>query len=457
MSDSLLLALTARSADARSGQSVDIKPAHSGRDHQPPTIPPTGYLPLPIVDGATLTYARFLREYALPRQPCIITNIGRDWPAAKKWTSVRYFEDHDGVDLEHEVQMAKGRPESAEEVSTTVGRALSTVRRTAKDVDWDGTPFYLSAWDYVRGNSGALQKDFTVPRFFERAPAWLANHVVLGNASTDMKWLYIGSRNSGSATHVDTNLSSAWLWVAHGTKEWVCAHGDDHALLTQGTGNRAFGYRADDDEDDDGSVPLPDLFAEDLFEKWPHAKGARLYRGYQQAGQVCFNPSRCVHAVRNVGEGDAVVISLTHNFADATNVADFLFDATRSIREELLPMAQALKPKKVLRTLAKSLSISPEMLAQTLLELPRLVSEERLEEMIACAARGAEGDVELVMSDSYAEAVADGRVPDSGLEVTPEAVADLLRSALHEGLRDVRPAFEEAASALCRALKLVDE
>ena len=97
------------------------------------------------------------------------------------------------------------------------------------------------------------------------------------------------------------------------------------------------------------------------------------------------------------------------------------------------------------------------MLAQTLLELPRLVSEERLEEMIACAARGAEGDVELAMSYSYAEAVADGRVPDSGLEVTPEAVADLLRSALHEGLRDVRPAFEEAASALCRALKLVDQ
>ena len=33
----------------------------------------------------------------------------------------------------------------------------------------------------------------------------------------------------------------------------------------------------------------------------PHAAlaAARLYHGFQRAGEVCFNPSRCVHAVRN--------------------------------------------------------------------------------------------------------------------------------------------------------------
>eukprot|EP00965_Chrysotila_dentata_P200603 6180066-Pleurochrysis_carterae.AAC.2 len=30
----------------------------------------------------------------------------------------------------------------------------------------------------VRGGSQALKEDFTVPTFFERSPAWLANHVV---------------------------------------------------------------------------------------------------------------------------------------------------------------------------------------------------------------------------------------------------------------------------------------
>ena len=48
-------------------------------------------------------------------------------------------------------------------------------------------------------------------------------------------------------------------------------------------------------------------------------------------------------------------------------------------------------------------------------------------------------------------------MPDLDMDVTPEAVADLLRSELHERLRDVRPAFEAAASALSHALNLVDE
>ena len=68
--------------------------------------------------------------------------------------------------------------------------------------------------------TGALQADFDVPRYFERAPAWLresvaldaeslarnstasrsvvlpTRNVVLGNAATDMKWLYIGAASS---------------------------------------------------------------------------------------------------------------------------------------------------------------------------------------------------------------------------------------------------------------------
>jgi hypothetical protein len=174
-------------------------------------LPANGFLPLPVVDGETLTYERFLRDFALPRQPCIIRNIGSSW-AANRW-SVEYMLSHAGVDTEHKVYMAVGFPEAAGEKKTTVGQALNTIARTATDVG-DGTPFYLSAWDYVRGNSGALEADFEVPRYFARAPAWLHSNVVLGNAATDMKWLYIGSRGSGSATHVDTNLSSAWLWVA---------------------------------------------------------------------------------------------------------------------------------------------------------------------------------------------------------------------------------------------------
>lgn len=136
-----------------------------------PSSLPAGFLPLPVVDGATLTYERFLREYALPRQPCLITNLGPSW-RAREW-SAEYLLAHEGVDQTHRVHMADGPPQEAKErqhciratasrllaaepsllcVSrrTTVGKALEAVRRAG------GRPVYLSAWDYVRGNSGAL-------------------------------------------------------------------------------------------------------------------------------------------------------------------------------------------------------------------------------------------------------------------------------------------------------------
>ena len=136
-----------------------------------PSSLPAGFLPLPVVDGATLTYERFLREYALPRQPCLITNLGPSW-RAREWNA-EYLLAHEGVDQTHRVHMADGPPQEAKErqhciratasrllaaepsllcVSrrTTVGKALEAVRRAG------GRPVYLSAWDYVRGNSGAL-------------------------------------------------------------------------------------------------------------------------------------------------------------------------------------------------------------------------------------------------------------------------------------------------------------
>ena len=131
--------------------------------------------------------------------------------------------------------------------------------------------------------------------------------------------------------------------------------------------------------------------------------------------------------------------SLTHNFVDATNLADVLEDATRTINDELLPMAQSLTPKRYLKTLAKMLKLSPESLTETLRDLPKLVSDEHIEEVIMCAAAGAEGD-EFGTDDGFC-----GRA---------EEVAILLRQELNGRLQSVRPAFESAANALKSALGL---
>ena len=157
-------------------------------------------LELPREHISGLSYERFLREYALPRQPVIIEGVGADWPAASAWCDLGYFLGHSGVDLEHEVTVNEGGA-GAEELECSVGEALRKLQQQEESSGGGGgsggggshqPPLYLSAWEYVRGGSEALQADFSVPPLFDRSPTWLAENAVLGNAAVDMKWLYLG-------------------------------------------------------------------------------------------------------------------------------------------------------------------------------------------------------------------------------------------------------------------------
>lgn len=377
-----------------------------------------GFLELPRVAATELTYGRFLREFALPRQPFILTGVGDDWKAKSDWTGPGYFLRHGAVCREHEVTVAYG----SDDHEATVGDALQQLEDRSSLPPAERTPrgpLYLSAWDYVRGGSGRLQEEIGVPSFFDRAPSWLSAHAVLGCATLDMKWLYVGEAGSRSRTHVDTNLSSAWLWVASGEKEWVCAHGDDCALVA---GLRSAPSGASELDE----LELPDLFDPSLFAARPELASARLYRGTQRAGEVCFNPSRCVHAVRNL----TFTISLTHNFIDATNLADAATDCAHSIRAELLPMVAALGAKKVARTLQRSLHVEKKELMRAVRSLPGLLDGEAVEDVIASAA-GAEGG----------EEEAD--------EVRALLRTHLARELEREGLRH---SFRAAATELCDAL-----
>tara|TARA_B100000795_G_C22630035_1_gene372260 strand:- start:26 stop:754 length:729 start_codon:yes stop_codon:yes gene_type:complete len=219
-------------------------------------------------------------------------------------------------------------------------------------------------------------------------------------------------------------MTSAWLWVARGEKEWVCAHGGDYAALL------AVAERGEDDDEYSTSI-FPDLFATVDSGGRPHPALAkvRLFHGFQRAGEVCFNPSRCVHAVRNT----CLTISLTHNYVDASNLPDVLGDAVRSLNEELLPMAAALGPKKVLKLLARSLHVKQAALSKVLRGLPKLFAPAALEQVLqaACAPEG-----------SSTEAAA--------------AVEALLRPPLERmGQPDgVLPQLVEAATRLVAALEL---
>jgi hypothetical protein len=380
-------------------------------------------LELPRVRMDELSYSRFLSEYALPRVPCIIEGVGADWPAADRWGSLDYFLTQAGVERGYPCTVSVG---DVDEHETTVGEALRMLRErveqaasTPAEPDTGGASgerVYINAWDFVRGGSEALQQDFAVPSHFDRSPAWLAEHAVFGNAAVDLRWLYIGEHGTGSPTHIDPNLSSAWLWVAHGEKVWVCAHGDDRQLISDAGAGEPGAY---------GGDALPDLFAPDLLDQYPSLRGARLYGGVQRAGEVVFNPSGCVHAVRNASP---LVVSCTHNFIDATNLTDALADATRSFRTEMIPMVSSLGPKLALRTLAQALHLKRPAVARLLAGLPELLSAERVARLMEAAVDGAAGEGERA------------------------EVRQVLTRHLELGLARERPAFEAAARELCAQL-----
>ena len=71
-----------------------------------PSASTSTFQPLPRVDGSTLTYETFLRDFALPRQPCIITNLGGDWEAGGGRVTI--FSARRWSDLNHKVYAAEG-------------------------------------------------------------------------------------------------------------------------------------------------------------------------------------------------------------------------------------------------------------------------------------------------------------------------------------------------------------
>jgi len=71
----------------------------------------------------------------------------------------------------------------------------------------------------------------------------------------------------------------------------------------------------DSSDDGDDEIALPDLFQPDPAE-FPALHSARLFEGVQEEGDICYNPTQCIHAVQNL----EFTVSLTHNYIDASNL-----------------------------------------------------------------------------------------------------------------------------------------
>ena len=85
-------------------------PTDAGAAAPTPATLPLVWQPLPRVRAGDLSYERFLREFALPKQPFILEGASEGWLAATRWVSLEHFQDPSRVNQKQRVSFQHHMP-----------------------------------------------------------------------------------------------------------------------------------------------------------------------------------------------------------------------------------------------------------------------------------------------------------------------------------------------------------
>eukprot|EP00754_Rhynchopus_humris_P047356 Rhum_TRINITY_DN6947_c0_g2::Rhum_TRINITY_DN6947_c0_g2_i1::g.21202::m.21202/K11323/JMJD6; histone arginine demethylase JMJD6 len=280
-------------------------------------MPPSSQLQwqaLPVYERESLSLAEF-QKLAAGLQPFALRGV--TWEGSEEWTGPRESLERllvDGsVDGEAEADLmlylddGVDRPacsadsEPSLEDSVPLAQGLQAVRSAPAP----GTGLRAAYMKYPL-TSPALLGKLPFSNFYVSKEATQAEMPLLLKPGRYYSWVYVGTKGSGSKTHIDVMNSSAWLTLLSGGKKWLLLHGAEHdrAMAAAAEGGAEAGQG-------------PNLFA--LYSGTERAgtayEGLRFYEYDQEPGTALFVPSRCLHAVENTADS----ASLTHNFVDETN------------------------------------------------------------------------------------------------------------------------------------------
>jgi arginase family enzyme len=245
----------------------------------------------------SLTYESFVSEYVIPGVPLVITG-GTHFTGTNGW-SLEYFLERvlRGTEIQLNTFRSPYRHETAESKSAPFWEMLASMRqRSQADLRESDERYNIVDWNFAFTNPELLA-DYCIPDFFD-----MDLSEQFGFQKHLLNWIYIGEEGTGSPSHIDVGNTSAWLYVARGSKHWRFVHNDDTAACGK------LGQWAD-------------LFAPDLarFKSMENIRGFELV---QEPGELVWVPSGCLHAVRNLEP----TIALTHNYVDLTNL-DKVYEA----------------------------------------------------------------------------------------------------------------------------------
>ena len=280
------------------------------------------WIPLPEYSVAELTLEK-MQALAKSLQPFALT--GMKWESDAKWKDTEQFFNifnelstgEQGEDESAEITIGQPSDMTADFVAASsdempLQAATSLLSASFASPEPSPLPLYMkySIMD------PALLVELPFHSFYTKKQLTPVELPILLKPETFFTWAYIGTKGSGSATHIDILNSSAWLTLLHGSKKWLLVHGEDHERV-----NEVAKKRSHEEEE-----PKPNLFSiynEEGENDWD---GARFYEYQQKPGTAMFVPSKAWHAVFNNEDST----SLTHNFVDETN-QEFWGDAIKSM------------------------------------------------------------------------------------------------------------------------------
>jgi histone arginine demethylase JMJD6 len=145
----------------------------------------------------------FLTTIKKSPQPLLVTGLMDKWKSRKLWT-LDFFEFRYGNTVVSVEQVDKPFEKKVMKLS----EYISYIKNTN-----DQNPYYLKDWQFYILHAELL-KDYETPVHFENWFKQLPNNSI-------PRWIYIGSKNSGSKLHQDLLMTSAWNAVFCGKKCWL--------------------------------------------------------------------------------------------------------------------------------------------------------------------------------------------------------------------------------------------
>ncbi|GES79792.1 F-box protein At5g06550 [Rhizophagus clarus] len=245
------------------------------------------YLGVENIDRrSNLELSEFIKEYAIPNKPVIITDVVTKWPASRKWNMEYLVEKYGDVLFR------------AEAIDIKLNNYANYYKNTM-----DESPLYLFDKEFCKKCDG-IDDDFSVPEYFEED-----FFSVLGENRPDYRWLIIGPAHSGSTFHKDPNSTSAWNAVIKGSKKWIMYPPD---ILPPGV------FTSADEAEVTSPISIMEWYLN--FYKETQKSKPRPLEGVCKAGEIIFVPNGWWHMVINLEDS----IAITQNFVGTWNLKNVL-------------------------------------------------------------------------------------------------------------------------------------